>query len=211
MAPRPRRRIYSETRLVRAESAYPLITLAFATGLRCGELLALRYGPGSLDLSGGRITIGPKGNLGRKRGPDGIFPLIRPKSRASERMVDVPPSAVHVLREHRLATGRPPDGAFVFADERDNPISGATVAYRDWRRAVADASIPDPRPRFHDARHHWAMMMLRAGVQEQEIADQGGWRSLTMLLDRYGCHALPDEHVGSGARLDAYLAFHRSG
>lgn len=191
--------------------AFPLTALAFATGLRSGELLALRYGPHSLDLDAGRIVVGPKGNLGRRR-QDGVFPVIRPKSRASEREVEMTPSAVRILREHRFATGRPRDGAFVFSDERGNPLCGATAFYRDcWRRAVADASIPDPRPRLHDARHHWAIFMLRAGVQPQVIAKLGGWASVKILLDRYGKHALPDEHVGTGARLDEYLVSQRTG
>jgi integrase len=76
---------------------------------------------------------------------------------------------------------------------------------------VADAGIPDPRPRLHDARHHWAIFMLRAGVQPQVIAKVGGWGSLSMLNDRYGKHALPGEDIGSGAALDAYLASQRTG
>lgn len=192
--------------------AFPLITLAFATGLRSGELLALRWGHDSLDLDAGRITVGPRGSLGRRRDREtGQFPLIRPKTRASVREVEVPPSTVKVLREHRLATGRPADGAFVFADAHGHPICGATVLYRDWRRAVADAAIPDPRPRLHDARHHWAILMLRAGVLPQVIAKVGGWGSLSMLLNRYGKHALPGEHVGAGAALDAYLASQLTG
>lgn len=53
--------------------------------------------------------------------------------------------------------------------------------------------------------------MLRAGLQAQVIAKLGGWSSLSMLLNRYGKHALPGEDVGSGAALDAYLASQRTG
>ncbi len=80
-----------------------------------------------------------------------------------------------------------------------------TVAYRDWRRAVDDAAIPEPRPRFHDTRHHWTVVMLRAGLPPAVVARLGGWSSLKLVLDVYGRHAYPDEFSGPGALLDAYL------
>lgn len=188
----------------------PILTLAFSTGMRAGELLALRYGPDSLDLHRGLVTVGPLGNLSRKRDKEtGVFPLIAPKTRASRRDFVLPPSVVARLRRHRLQTGRPADGAFVFADANGDPLCGATVLYRDWRRVIDRAGIDDPRPRLHDARHHWAIHMLRAGVIPQVVAKNGGWGSTKMALDRYGKHVLPGEAESAAEKLDAYLAQRR--
>jgi integrase len=190
--------------------AYPLISLSFLTGPRLGEALALTYGPTSLDLDSGVLHV--RHALGRTRSPGGTFPLLAPKSRASVRSMEIPPSLITILKEHRrvsehrLAGGHPPDGAFVFADRKGDPLCAMNVAYRDWRRAIDLASIPEPRPRLHDARHYWTVAMLRAGLPAQVVARLGGWSSVKLVLDTYGRHAYPAEFTGTGAALDAYLA-----
>ncbi len=183
-----------------------MIEVALSTGMRSGEILALRYGPDSLDLDRGVIVIGPKGNLSRLRDEHGRFPLDLPKTPASERTLTLTPSLVQVLREHRLATGHPGDGAFVFADDRGNPLDGTTAFYRDcWLAALADASIPNPRPRLHEVRHHWTTVMQRAGNPDQVVMEAAGWESMAMIQGRYGKHTLPGEHEAAAIRLDEYL------
>lgn len=93
------------------------------------------------------------------------------------------------MRRHLLASGRPRDGALVFA--LDGEASSPVPAYRGFRRACFRAGvllddapaelvtvksyaafqrrcreleIPEPLPRFHDTRHAYATHVLAAGL-----------------------------------------------
>ena len=94
----------------------PLFALAFGTGLRSGELLALRWGRDGLDLDAGVVRV--RRSLDRQRTIVGSFAEVAPKSWASRRDVPLAPADAGRLRRHRLATGRPPDGSLVFTNQR---------------------------------------------------------------------------------------------
>ncbi|MEZ5079555.1 MAG: tyrosine-type recombinase/integrase [Thermoleophilia bacterium] len=191
--------------------AFPILRLALDLGLRSGEILAAQWGPHSLDLHQGTFTVGRFGNLARKRDrATGKFPMIAPKSSASLRTMEMPPSLVQAMERHRSAVGEPDDGALVFADGLGNPVCAVNVLNRDWQRTLDSAGLASPRPRFHDLRHTWAVTMLRAlGVERvQVVRELGGWSSTKMVWDRYGRHALPSERLGTGAALDNYRSSH---
>jgi hypothetical protein len=73
--------------------AAPLLVLAFGSGARLGELLALPWGPEGLDLEAGVLRV--RRSVDRVRGEDGLYPFIPPKSRASRRNVPLAPEASH--------------------------------------------------------------------------------------------------------------------
>jgi integrase len=95
-----------EDQRLKRSFAAPLIALAFGSGLRLGELLALQYGPKGLDLEAGIVHVTRA--LDRVRSADGSYPILAPKSRASRRQVPLASEDAARLRRHRLATGRPP-------------------------------------------------------------------------------------------------------
>ena len=98
-----------DARLGRSFGA-PLIALLFGTGLRPGEALALPWGPEGLDLEAGVVRV--RRSLDRVRDKEtGTFAFVAPKTRTSRREVPVRPSDVALLKRHRLASGRPRDGA----------------------------------------------------------------------------------------------------
>ena len=99
--------------------AGPLIRLAFATGLRLGELLALPWGPDGLDLAAGVVHV--RRSLDRVRDAEGRYPLVAPKSRTSRRDVPLAVDDVAAMRRHLLASGRPADDALVFSLEGEAP------------------------------------------------------------------------------------------
>ncbi len=179
----------------------PLFALAFGTGLRSGELLALRWGADGLDLDAGVVRV--RRSLDRLRATAGAFAEVAPKSRASRRDVPLAPADAARLRRHRLATGRPPDRALVFADEDGRHLNATGVVRHAWRRAVRDAGIALPLPRIHDARHAWATSMLAAGIGAQAVTRLGGWSDAALVHRRYG-HALPDELAGAGEALERF-------
>lgn len=61
----------------------PLVALAFGSGLRLGELLALPWGAEGLDLDQGVVHV--HHSLDRVRGDGGTYPLLPPKSRGPPR------------------------------------------------------------------------------------------------------------------------------
>lgn len=128
----------------------------------------------------------------------GDIALAAPKH-GKHRDVPLAGSDVAALRRHRLATGRPPAGAFVFSD-RGRPLLATGSPTHTWRRVMAAAGITPP-PKRHAARHTWAVMMLRAGVRPEALAKLGGWASVAMVHDRYGRHAYPAEISGAADAL----------
>lgn len=171
-------------------------------------------------------------SLDRVRDADGRYPLVAPKSRASRRDVPLTPEDVARLRKHRLASGRPPDGAFVFANADGEPLS-PVPAYHAWKRACRSAIVApamerleearvagsaaaiaeaeaalkaarsEPLPRPHDTRHAYATHLLALGMTAHAVADLMGHEDAALVTRRYG-HALPEELASAGDRLSAW-------
>jgi integrase len=179
--------------------AGPLFALAFGTGLRSGELLGLAWGPAGLDVDAGVVRV--RRALDRTRGPDGTFALVPPKSRASRRDVPIPAGDLSRLRRHRLATGRPGDGALVFASDDGRPLDASGIVRTAWGAAVLKAGIAAPLPRLHDARHAYATALLAAGLTMHAVARLLGHRDVALVARRYG-DALPDELAGAARALE---------
>ena len=177
-----------DARLQRSFGA-PLIALAFGSGLRMGELLALRWGPEGLDLDAGVVRV--RRSLDRVRDGDGQYMVVVPKSRASRRDVPLAPEDVARLRRYRLASGRPEDGALVFSGPDGEAVS-PVPATRAFKRSANRAGIALPLPRFHDTRHAFASHALAAGLTAHAVAALLGHTDAGLVLRRYG-HALPDE------------------
>jgi integrase len=206
----------------------PLIRLAFATGLRLGELLALPWGPDGLDLAAGVVHV--RRSLDRVRAADGSYPLVPAKSSASRRDVPLAADDVAAMRRHLLASGRPRDGALVFALEGEAP--SPVPAYRGFRRACFRAGVlldgapaelrtlksyaafqrrcrelelSEPLPRFHDTRHAYATHALAAGLSAHAVARLLGHSDAGLVWRRYG-HALPDELARAADAVAAFRA-----
>lgn len=185
--------------------AGPLISLALATGLRLGELLALRYGPDGLDLDASTVRV--RATLDRVHGADGAYERLAPKSRASRRDVPLAADEVARLKRHRLATRRPVDGQLVFAI--DGEALSPVPAYRAFKRAcrsalgLAKETKASELPRFHDLRHAFASHALAAGLSAHAVAVLLGHSDAGLVWRRYG-HAMPDELAGAAAQLHAW-------
>jgi integrase len=108
---------------VRLERSFagPLVSLALATGLRLGELLALGYGPDGLDLDAGMVRV--RVTLDRVRGVTGEYALLPPKSRAGRR--EVPLASEDVAEGHegeRAPTLSRPPARIRIARARRRPV-----------------------------------------------------------------------------------------
>ena len=116
---------------------HPIVSLALATGLRRGELLALRWS--DLDLGSSFLKV--ERSLEEIKGRSGSS---APKTKSGRRSFELPPSAVAMLADHRraqlelrlqLGMGKHEPDALVFCNHDGTPISPNSVS-KIWRRSI---------------------------------------------------------------------------
>ena len=127
---------------------------------------------------------------------------VAPKSRASRRDVPLAPADAARLRRHRLATGRPPDRALLYAAEDGRHLNATGVVRHALRRGCG-CRHRLPVPGFTTPASAWATSMLAAGIGAQAVTRLGGWSDAALVHRRYG-HALPDELAGAGEALERF-------
>jgi integrase len=161
---------------------------AFYTGLRRGELRALRWI--DVDLAGGVLRV--------ERSWDVKEGVIEPKSFAGRRKVPIAAVLRDYLIGHRLDSR---DG-LVFGRTDGTPFVTSSVSLRaskTWKGA-------ELRPvTLHECRHTFASLMIAAGVNPKALQTFMGHSSITVTLDRYG-HLFPGSEEEAAVLLDAYLA-----
>lgn len=170
-----------------SEDHYRLLIQAAAfTGMRQGELLGLQWG--DIDWSSRQIHV-------RRAWKDGAF--TQPKTRNSQRRVDVPDFLLHELKKWRL---RCPKGELdmVFPNGAGNPETHANVLQRGFYPALRRAGLR--KIRFHDLRHTFASLLLANGEDVVRVSRLLGHASPHITLNTYS-HMLPKEHYGSTDRL----------
>jgi integrase len=162
----------------------------FYSGLRYGELRALRWG--AVDTAGGKITV--RESWDPKEGP------IIPKTRTSRRTVPMPGLLRDLFLERRM-TSDVGDDELVFG-----PFH-ATALYRRADQAWEEAGLSE-RLRLHQARHSYASFMIAAGVNAKALASYMGHSSIKVTFDLYG-HLMPGSEAVAASLLDAFLAAQR--
>jgi integrase len=173
-------------------TARAMILTAVATGMRRGELLALRWG--DVDWNSHRIWV--RRNINRH----GQFQ--EPKTRGSVRAIAMPDTLAATLREHRMASRWKEADDLIFATEKGTPLDGQNFVRRVFDPALRRAGLP--KIRFHDLRHSFASLLIAQGEHPKLISEQLGHASVQITLDRYG-HLLPASYDSAGDRLEAAL------
>jgi integrase len=196
-------------RVLRAAADDPLETfwrLAIFTGMRRGELLALKWP--DFDLDAGALFV--QRSLGR--GLTSRLEEGEPKSRSGRRRIALSPSVVESLKRHRvrqleyrLAVGDAyRDHGYIFVNETGGFIH-PNVLYRRFRGLTARAGVPVIR--FHDLRHTSATLLLAEGVHGKIVQERLGHANIAMTLDLYS-HVTADMQRDAADRLDALIRNH---
>ncbi len=194
-------------RVLRAAADDPLEALwrlAIYTGMRRGELLALKWS--DLDLDAGALSV--QRSLGRGR--TSRLEEGEPKSRSGRRRIALSPSVVESLKrhrvrqlEHRLAVGDAyEDRGYLFANETGAHIHPNTL-YRRFQDLTKRAGVPTIR--FHDLRHTSATLLLAQGVHGKIVQERLGHANIAMTLDLYS-HVTADMQRHAADALEAALA-----
>ena len=167
-----------------------LYVLALTTGMREGELLALRWDDVKLDL--GTLSVrATLQNLG------GHLALGEPKTAQSRRQIRLTPRAVAALRQHHLRQAEERllmgpawhDQGLVFPNRLGGLMDGLNFLKQGYYRILEKAGLP--RIRFHDLRHTAATLLLRQGVNPKVVSEMLGHAQVSITLDIYS-HVLPD-------------------
>ncbi len=179
-----------------------IIAVAIGTGLRRGELLALRWFDVNLDAR--RITV--RRSLETVKGVTRTKP---PKTARSARTIALPPFVADVLREERrrqeelrraFGTKQTEDDrVFVRADGSPWEPGAFSLAFA---RFVKRTKLPHIR--FHDLRHSFGTLALASGVDLQTVSRALGHES-TAITSRIYLHAIEAFQHDAAARIDALL------
>ena len=152
----------------------PLFVVAVFTGLRLGELQALRWqGASAPNFTTNKLEVSEShSQRGRTIGPT--------KSDRSVRAVDMVPSVRTVLR---ALQAQHPEG-FVFPAADGSVLSSWTLHDHGWAPTHARAEVSYIP--FKNLRHTFASLLITAGKHPKYIQDQLGHASAGFTLDTYG-------------------------
>jgi integrase len=183
---------------------YPMVVTAMFTGLRRGELLALRWT--NINLEGAKLRVVEA----LEQLQDGSMQFKTPKTKAGRREITLPDIVIQTLREHRrqqlqtrlqLGLGRMPDEALVFPVLDGGPRSLRAVS-KEWQIFATDIDIGSVT--FHGLRHTHASQLIDAGVDLVTISRRLGHSSPTITLGVYA-HLFQTSDVKAAAAINAAL------
>jgi integrase len=163
------------------------VAVAIATGMRRGEILALRWADLAPDLSLAHVRRSLQTS-------GGCLAFEEPKTRRSRRAVDLPAFLLPYLERQRAAQalrrGRCEswvDLDLVIDSGDGRPVNPDTLS-SGWYRFAKRSGLPHVR--FHDLRHAHATLMLLQGVHPKVVSERLGHASIGITLDTYS-HVLP--------------------
>lgn len=172
-----------------------MVLVAAYGGLRFGELAALRRG--RVDLLRGRVLVAE--TLVDINGRLSFGPT---KTRRGRRTVPLPRSICQAVDEHLSSFVSPPADALLFTGLADQPLRRAGFRRTWWMPATLAVDLEGLR--FHDLRHTYVSLLIRAGANPKEVSTWAGHSSVAFTLDRYG-HLYDDADDTVSDRLDALL------
>jgi integrase len=151
-----------------------LILTATLTGLRLGELLALRRRHVNLLL--GIVTVDEQ----LFEMSDGTQHNGPPKTLAGKRTVAIPPPLVGELELHLTKYAGPGVNGFVFTAPEGGSIRRGNFRARVWVPAITSVGIPNFR--FHDLRHTGNTLAAATGASTRELMARMGHSSSRAAL-----------------------------
>jgi integrase len=180
---------------------WKLCVLAITTGMREGELLALRWR--YVDLDRGVLAV--MGTAQRLRS-EGLV-IRETKTARSRRQVVLSSTAVAALGRHRVlqaaerlqAGERWEDLDLVFPNRVGRIQEATTLLQEEFYPLLERAGLP--RIRFHDLRHTAATLMLSRGVHPKVASDVLGHSTVGITLDLYS-HVSDAMHRDAARRMD---------
>ena len=179
------------------------IIICLYTGLRIGELLALRWE--DIDFRHNLLYVNRTGHDGRDG--DGNYVLIcnSPKTASSKRCIPLSRKMAKLLRGVRERSG----GEYVISN-KSKPVLVRSYQ-RSFERLLKRLNIP--RRGFHALRHTFATRAVECGMDIKMLSDILGHKSPAVTLNRY-VHSFMDgkrkmmNRLGEVSALPKFYAAH---
>jgi integrase len=175
----------------RGDRLEALYVLAIHTGMRRGELLALKWADVDLDLA----TVRVRRTL--TRGEDGRGYVMGAATKNGKgRHVRLTTRVVEALKRHRARQAKEKlkvsslyqEQGLVFAGTGGGLINPSNLRQRSFKPLLEHAGLP--RITFHDLRHTCASLLFQRNVHPKFVQELLGHASVAITLDTYS-HMLP--------------------
>ncbi len=173
--------------------------LALATGMRRGEVLALRW----TDVSGDFTSLQVVRTL--QPSQEGLV-YEEPKTARSRRAVLLPDFVRPFLERQRDSQARRREMGVhweeegLVIDRGDGAALNPDTLSTGWARHLRTRGLP--RVRYHDLRHAHATLLLLQGVHPKIVSERLGHASIGITLDTYS-HVLPSLQSQAAAAFDS--------
>lgn len=165
------------------------ILLCLYSGLRIGELIALRWS--DIDFTKGLLTVS-------KSCHDGKAGLIidEPKTATSRRVMPLPKQLLPILKSIKKKS----DSLFVVS------ANGKPVSVRSYQRSyeLLLKKLKIPHKGFHSLRHTFATRAIECGMDVKTLSEILGHKNPTVTLNRYA-HSLMEHKQDMMNRLGKLL------
>jgi integrase len=187
---------------IKHRRVYWLVLIALATGMRRGEILAIRWKNVDLERGLARVVESLEQTKSGLR-------FKAPKTEKS-RAIALPGFVVEELRrlkrqqaEELFAQGVRQSGDTLICGRYDGgPMPPRSLTHEFAK--VAGRAGDVPRVRFHDLRHSHATQLLAAGVHPKVAQERLGHTTITTTLDLYS-HVTETMQADAAAKLDTAL------
>lgn len=173
--------------------------LALGTGLRLGELLALKWN--DIDINNKTLNVNKSNKRVTIINRDGERKnkLIEqsPKTESSIRTIPIPNNIFDSLKKYRkeqLKTKKKyeefyNDNGYIFCDKFGNPLDPKRIP-RNFKSVLKKANIRDMK--FHSLRHTYATRLFEVGVPIKTVQVLMGHSDITTTMNIY-THVMPEQ------------------
>ncbi len=182
---------------------YAPVVLAVSTGMRRGEILALRWA--DIDFGSNQLSVSRSLELTTKG-----LNFKTPKTAKSRRRIALPQVITRMLSA--LKVSQAAEKLRLGPAWQDNDLVFPRRDGTPWRPDSFSSQFSAlvryhklPHVRFHDLRHTHATQLLKQGVHPKIVSERLGHSNIAITLDTYS-HVLPGMQESAIEALDASLA-----
>lgn len=170
------------------------VMLCLYTGLRVGELLALKWT--DFDLQKGHLSVSRSCHNGK--GKDGKYIRIEdtPKTSSSRRIIPLPKQLLPIIKEFKKKS----NSEYVVS------CNDKLLSVRSYQRSfdLLQRKLGITHRGFHSLRHTFATRALECGMDVKTLSEILGHKSPTVTLNRY-VHSLMEHKQNMMNRLGKLL------